>query len=283
MATRRASPPDRLVTGVSPGGPKGIHGDLDVALEIPRTGSLDLRFEVGLLRTELVVVGVGVGPSGQNRFVVLEEAGDFADWVEIANVGAQPRDLTGLFLTDDLANPTKWSLPAVMLRPGEHVVVWFDGDPAEGPLHTTFKLSAGGEEIGLFAPLASGNVLLDAHAFGPQIADVSEGRDPAEPGTWVTFTAPTPGAPNGSIIAAPDVVPAVPVVHHAYPNPFNPSTTVAFSVPRSGPVQLAVFDLRGRRVATLVQTTLATGRHEQRWNGLDLEVNAVTRTRDPQM
>ncbi len=210
-----------------------------------------------------------------NQTVNADEAGDFADWVEIANVGAEPRDLTGLFLTDDLSDPTKWEFPAVMLRPDEHVVVWCDGDPAEGPLHTTFKLSAAGEEIGLYAPLASGNVFLDAHVFGPQIADVSEGRDPDDPESWILFTTPTPGAPNDSTIGAPVLPPAVATVHHAYPNPFNPATTVAFSVPGAGPVNLAVFDVRGRRVATLVDGVLDPGRHERRWEGRDDQGRSV--------
>ena len=43
-----------------------VHGDLDRALEVPGVGGLDLGLELGLLLAELVVVGVGVGPAGQD-------------------------------------------------------------------------------------------------------------------------------------------------------------------------------------------------------------------------
>jgi len=46
-----------------------------------------------------------------------------------------------------------------------------------------------------------------------------------------------------------------------YPNPFNPSTTIGYTVPKSGRVRLAVFDLKGREIATLVDGVKAAGRH----------------------
>jgi len=55
----------------------------------------------------------------------------------------------------------------------------------------------------------------------------------------------------------------------AYPNPFNPATTVAFTLPREGRVRLEVFDVAGRRVQTLVDGMLGAGRHDVIWDGLD--------------
>ncbi|MFQ6674326.1 MAG: T9SS type A sorting domain-containing protein, partial [Fidelibacterota bacterium] len=51
-----------------------------------------------------------------------------------------------------------------------------------------------------------------------------------------------------------------------YPNPFNPTTTIAFSLPRSGNVELVVYDLLGREVATLLNGWRPAGRHEVVWN-----------------
>lgn len=59
------------------------------------------------------------------------------------------------------------------------------------------------------------------------------------------------------------------VLHPAYPNPFNPSTTVRFEVVRPGRYELAVYDLRGRLVAGLMADELAVGLHSATWNGLD--------------
>ncbi len=56
-----------------------------------------------------------------------------------------------------------------------------------------------------------------------------------------------------------------------FPNPFNPATTVAFELPRAGSVQVAVHDLAGRRVRTLVSGHRDAGRHEIVWDGRDAQ------------
>ncbi|MBN2172082.1 MAG: T9SS type A sorting domain-containing protein [Candidatus Krumholzibacteriota bacterium] len=55
----------------------------------------------------------------------------------------------------------------------------------------------------------------------------------------------------------------------SYPNPFNPLTTIGFTLPAAGPVELAVYDVAGRRVATLVDRPLAAGAHRETWGGTD--------------
>jgi hypothetical protein len=56
-------------------------------------------------------------------------------------------------------------------------------------------------------------------------------------------------------------------IRSIYPNPFNPSTVVAFDLAAKARVELAIYDVSGRRVATLVDRELEAGRHEVRWNG----------------
>jgi parallel beta-helix repeat protein len=56
-----------------------------------------------------------------------------------------------------------------------------------------------------------------------------------------------------------------------YPNPFNPSTTIAFDLPGNAgvkqSVRLAVYDMRGRLVRTLIDSALDPGNHKIHWNG----------------
>ncbi len=52
-----------------------------------------------------------------------------------------------------------------------------------------------------------------------------------------------------------------------HPNPFNPSTTITFTLPQAGPVKLQIFNLAGQLVRTLVAETLPAGTHQARWDG----------------
>jgi len=54
-----------------------------------------------------------------------------------------------------------------------------------------------------------------------------------------------------------------------YPNPFNPVTNIAFSMSRDADVDLAVYNVRGQRVATLAQGNMPAGNHSVQWNGAD--------------
>jgi glucuronoarabinoxylan endo-1,4-beta-xylanase len=51
-----------------------------------------------------------------------------------------------------------------------------------------------------------------------------------------------------------------------YPNPFNPSTIVRFSIPKPDNVSLTVFDILGRKIATLVDQKLSSGTYQVTWN-----------------
>ena len=53
------------------------------------------------------------------------------------------------------------------------------------------------------------------------------------------------------------------------PNPFNPSTTLRFAVPSDGAVQMAVYDVTGRHVRTLVDRHVEAGEHSVVWDGRD--------------
>jgi len=70
-------------------------------------------------------------------------------------------------------------------------------------------------------------------------------------------------------------VPVEYILQQNYPNPFNPSTTINYSLPTSGLVSLNVYDLLGRKVASLVSTEQSAGQHSATWNGKNTSGNAV--------
>ncbi len=69
--------------------------------------------------------------------------------------------------------------------------------------------------------------------------------------------------PSGS------VTPAVYSLNGNYPNPFNPLTKISFSLPEAAAVQLTVYGLDGRKVATLVNDNRDAGNYEVNWMGRD--------------
>jgi outer membrane protein assembly factor BamB len=54
-----------------------------------------------------------------------------------------------------------------------------------------------------------------------------------------------------------------------FPNPFNPSTTIFFAIPKRADVKLVVYDILGRAVRRLVHGVLASGEHTVTWDGTD--------------
>jgi hypothetical protein len=64
------------------------------------------------------------------------------------------------------------------------------------------------------------------------------------------------------------VVPGEYRLFEAYPNPFNPSTTIEFALPADAMVTLVVYDLLGREVATLAHGLYGAGVHSVQWNSI---------------
>jgi hypothetical protein len=71
---------------------------------------------------------------------------------------------------------------------------------------------------------------------------------------------------NDALTATPGPSASPPVLR-AFPNPFNPSTTIRFTLSEPGPVELHVFDVRGRVVRTLVRQRHDGGAHAISWDG----------------
>lgn len=58
-------------------------------------------------------------------------------------------------------------------------------------------------------------------------------------------------------------------LYQNFPNPFNPSTTITYDIAEAGYVDLAIYDLKGRVVASLVNGNKSAGNYTVKWNGLD--------------
>ena len=61
-----------------------------------------------------------------------------------------------------------------------------------------------------------------------------------------------------------------------YPNPFNPTTSISFSIPESGKVELSIYNIKGQKVKTLVNEIITAGEHSIIWDGRDSKGKPVS-------
>ena len=61
-------------------------------------------------------------------------------------------------------------------------------------------------------------------------------------------------------------VPTMYTLNHAYPNPFNPVTTIQYGVPMESQIKLAIYDLLGREVTILYSDIQIAGYHKIIWD-----------------
>ena len=128
-----------------------------------------------------------------NDAAYMDPQGDFDDWIELYNSAASPIDLTGWQITDDplAVPPDTFTLGSLAIDAGEYLILWADEDTGDGLEHLGFKLSGGGEGIGLYD--ASGNEM-HALTYLEFPTDVSCARNGQ--GDWVQVAGGTPGLAN---------------------------------------------------------------------------------------
>ncbi|QJE95288.1 lamin tail domain-containing protein [Luteolibacter luteus] len=158
----------------------------------------------------------------QNAGGLTDEDFDTPDWIELVNPGSSDVNMAGWTLTDDPARPKRWTLPSLILRPGERKIVFASGKDraaATGTLHTNFKLSAEPGYLALFDP--SGN---PAHAYNypRQEANISfgllAGAKPSDGRAAWRYLTPTPTAATSGVVysgAAIEEVKATPEIPQA--------------------------------------------------------------------
>lgn len=154
-----------------------------------------------------------------------------------------------------------------------------------------------GDNLGGIAVLSSaaddsGNVLLGTAAGIFRLADSVESWIWDSPGLPITFTTALSVSPDGFVYAGtqdygmykslsplksrvpPGFPPTGPSIQfnllQNYPNPFNPSTTIYYSISKSGSVTLKLYDILGREVRTLVNESEVAGDHHVSFTAVGL-------------
>jgi serine protease AprX len=94
----------------------------------------------------------------------------------------------------------------------------------------------------------------------------TKGMDGSVGGEWVSETAVYGWEEEVALTQIPEVH----SLGHAYPNPFNPTTTIPFSLPEFGHVSLKVYDLSGRLAATILEGEISAGQYQVTFDGSHL-------------
>ena len=157
-----------------------------------------------------------------NNFGETDENGKHEDWIELYNNSTSVLNLSGLYLSDDYTNPTKYTFPNnTIIQPNGFLTIWADEGNVNGTaLHSNFKLLDSGEEI----ILSKGSTVLDSISFGFQGADISIGRCPDGTGIFGTTNVPTYNALNCAVSVRELIAESVRV--NLFPNPTNQSITI---------------------------------------------------------
>ncbi len=133
-----------------------------------------------------------------NDFSFPGPQGDFPDWIEIYNAGTEAVNLAGYYMYDTLdvteALPIPSTYPdSVTVQPGGHILFYANKGEESSVLNLNFKLSGGGEQIGLWNP---DQELIEGFTYEEQITDTSYGRYMDGTDNWYFMSDITPGATN---------------------------------------------------------------------------------------
>ena len=216
------------------------------------------------------------------------------DWVELINPGETEIDISDWILKDD-DNSHGYTIPdETVIQPNNYLVLAKDMDLFSssypdinnviGPFD--FSLSGGGDQVRIFD---NAGVLIDSVKYddgdpwpvepdgnGPTLELINPTLDNLLYESWAASTDNgTPGAQNSTYNnLSSDLKSIIPEKIHlypAYPNPFNPTTTISFDIPNTlagtiNALSLHVFNIKGQRVETLINETIKPGKHNIQWH-----------------
>lgn len=216
----------------------------DVAL-VSDVAYTDVFLEATFEPDDRTVTGIVINEINATPSAVKDAAGDAEDWIELYNTGTKPVNLAGLFITDNISQKKKHLLQAgtgneMVVAPGAYKVLWADEELGEGADHLSFKLSADGEDVGLYQELDGVINVLDEVTFGAQPVEGSWSRIPNATGPFELTALSTPREANAFVMGVPDEE-----LFGVYPNP----VTTGLLIRSPAPVKRAeLMDCYGRTI-----------------------------------
>ena len=205
------------------------------------------------------------------------------DFIELYNAGPIPISLAGWRLGDEGALSDYFRFPRdAIIEPGSYVVLFGGGDPSgfTVPVYTDDGaigngLKDTGEAIYLIDRIGS---IVDSVSHDTWPDDQSIVRTALEDSAFVPHktASPTeaPFSPGDTPETQPEPASKTPAMLsvtslQAWPNPFNTTTHLHFHLNQAASVHVAIYNVQGQRVRTLVDAPLHAGIHQMQWDGRD--------------
>ena len=161
-----------------------------------------------------------------NQNTVYDQNGDDSDWLELYNLSSSSTSLVGLTLSDDPTQAGAFRFKSGSIAGNGHQVVWSSDDSTQYANHAAFKLSSGGDWLGLYFRDSAGTYhLLDEVQIPALAPDQSYGRFTDGHPQWVVFDQhPTPYVANAGALSQPE---DLATDFYASPNPFVGGTWIS--------------------------------------------------------
>jgi hypothetical protein len=198
-------------------------------------------------------------------------------------------DDTDIFIVESTDGGTTWTSPLELVPetgPAQQFFPWGTVDPVTGHIYIVYydrRFTAGNDtdvymsysqdggatwddfEVSAapFTPTASvffGDYI-NVAALGGKVYPIWMRMDGTDLSVWTALV----DLPTGIAANIPKARGVE--LEQNYPNPFNPTTAIDFRLPATMHIDLSIFDVTGRRVATLADETLAAGPHRVVWDG----------------
>ncbi|MEZ4851096.1 MAG: lamin tail domain-containing protein [Bacteroidia bacterium] len=144
-----------------------------------------------------------------NQTSVADQNGEYDDWIELYNNTDSTLSLSGLYLTDNPVDSSRWFFPDTIIDPHGFLIIWADNDSFQVGLHASFRLSGNGESIYLGY---DNGLVIDSIIFNDQNQDISFSRIPNGTGNFQP-SPPSFSAINSGFVVNDTLVPGSLVIN----------------------------------------------------------------------
>ncbi|MBL7135780.1 MAG: endonuclease [Candidatus Marinimicrobia bacterium] len=213
---------------------------------------------------------------------------DNGEWFEIVNIGSTEVNLNGWTIKDNDIDSHLISGSVIVPVDGFVVLGKNSDSLSNGGVFIDYEYSGiilanSDDELILISPdgdtvdyVAWDDGISFPDPTGASMALISSTLDNSVGSNWVESTTPfgagdygTPGSANFPVSIA-DNTPKSPTqfsLYQSYPNPFNPVTTISYQLPKSGFVNLSIYNTKGQLIETLINRRIQSGYHSVKWDG----------------